>query len=200
MFLIVTLTLIFAINVYGKDEMQSFFKMVNPPTRNDYSGLTGIEFTTNEDINVLALGRPVTIIFKQDHTVTLWSTGDKKVIGEVVVGPNSKKFKVENGDYAYEFLKSPLKLPKGETYRLLSEEFQGGDNWATCYMVTPGKEIIDIAIINGIPWGPVGVYPPNFDATPNKVDIGCTFFYGDTTKAVTRSIEKLCITWAEIKN
>lgn len=125
---------------------------------------------------------------------------NKRVIREVVVGPNSKKFKVENGDYAYEMLQSPIKLPKGETYRLLSEEFQGGDNWATCYMVAPGKEITDVASINGIPWGPVGVYPPNFDATPNKVDIGCTFFYGDAPKAVTRSSNQLCITWAELKN
>lgn len=72
--LIVTLSLIFSYITYGKDDMQSFFKMINPPTRNDYSGLTGIEFTTNEDINIIALGRPVTVIFKQEHTITLWST------------------------------------------------------------------------------------------------------------------------------
>jgi len=185
---------------YGKEEMTSFFKQVNPPTRNDYSGVTGIEFTMNEDENAVALGRPITTIFKQKHVITLWKVADQKVIAETEVGPDSPKFKVENGDYVYEMLKSSVKLQKEEKYQLLSEEFQGGDNWATCYMVTPGKEITDIATINGIPWGPVGVYPPNFDATPNKVDIGCTFFYGDISKAVTNSDERLCITWAKLKH
>jgi len=183
---------------YAKAEMESFFKQVNPPTRNDYSGLTGIQFTTSEDVNVVALGRPVTAIFKQKHTVTIWSSKDKKVIAEAVVGPDSQKFKVENGDFAYEMLKTSIKLPKGETYCIEAEEFQGGDNWATCYMITPGKETTEVAKIDGIPWGPVGAYPPNFDATANKVDIGCTFFYGDVSKVV-KSLDKLCITWAKIK-
>jgi len=62
---------------YGKD-MESFFKAVRPPTRNDYSGVTGIQFTMNSDANVLALGRPVTAVFKQEHTLTLWDVETKK--------------------------------------------------------------------------------------------------------------------------
>ena len=192
------LIFIFTGVTYGKEGMESFFKLVNPPTRNDYSGVTGIQFTTNEDVNVVALGRPVTAIFKQKHTITLWSSADKKVIAEVIVGTDSQKYKVENGDFAYEMLKTSVKLPKGETYCIESEEFQGGDNWATCYMITPGKETTEVAKIDGIPWGPIGAYPANLDATANKVDIGCTFFYGDAAKAV-KSLDKLCITWANVK-
>ena len=61
-----------------------------------------------------------------------------------------------------------------------------------------GKEITDIANIDGIPYGPTGLYPTNYDATPNKVDIGCTFFYGEA-KAVN-SADKLCTTWAKLKD
>lgn len=193
----IVLAIFFVNNIYAID-MESFFKTVSNPTRNDYSGVTGIEFTMNETTYALAFGRPVTTKFEQEHTITLWSAETKKVLAEVVVGPNSPIYKVENGKYVYEMLKSPVKLEKGKTYRLMCEEFAGGDNWATCYMITPGKDTTEIATINGIPWGPTGIYPINFDPTPNKVDIGCTFFYGEP-----KSVEftgKLETTWGKLKS
>jgi len=194
----IVLTGVLAGSIYA-EEMDSFFKTVCDPTRNDYSGVTGIEFTANEDINVLAIGRPVTTTFTQDHTVTLWRTADQEKVAEVVVGPNSPVYEVENGNYAYAMLDAPVMLPAGETYRLMSEEFAGGDNWATCYMATPGTDITDVASINGIPYGPTGQYPTNFDPTPNKVDIGCTFFYGAGVGAAVDSAGKLCTAWAKLK-
>lgn len=191
------LTTLLVGNLYG-EEMESFFKTVEEPTRNNYSGVTGIEFTMNEDTHALAFGRPVTTTFEQEHTITLWQTEGQEAVAEVVVGPDSPKYEVENGTYVYEMLESSIELEEGKTYRLMSEEFSGGDNWATCYMVTTGEDITDVAAINGIPYGPVGAYPTNFDATPNKVDIGCTFFYGEP-QAVVNSADKLCTTWAKLK-
>ena len=181
-----------------EEDMDGFFQAVSEPTRNNYSGVTGIQFTMNEDTYVWALGRPITIIFKQEHTLTLWRVSDEEIVAEVVVGPESPVYGVSNGTYVYEMLDSQIQLVEGESYRLMSEEFSGGDNWATCYMVTPGKEITDIANIDGIPYGPTGLYPTNYDATPNKVDIGCTFFYGEA-KAVN-SAGKLRTTWAKLKD
>jgi len=134
----IVLTGVLAGSIYA-EEMDSFFKTVCDPTRNDYSGVTGIEFTANEDINVLAIGRPVTSTFTQDHTVTLWRTADQEKVAEVVVGPNSAVYEVENGNYAYAMLDAPVMLPAGETYRLMSEEFAGGDNWATCSWQLRGR-------------------------------------------------------------
>ena len=199
LFICVLLASILAVGVYGaEDDMENFFQTVSNPTRNNYSGLTGIEITMKEETYALALGRPVTIQFEQEHTITIWSAETKKVIAEAVVGPDSPVYKVENGEFAYAMLDDPLKLEKGEIYRIMCEEFAGGDNWATCYMVTPGKDITDVASVNGIPYGPTGQYPTNFDATPNKVDIGCTFFYGEP-KAVN-SAGKLCTTWSGLKH
>lgn len=194
----VLLASILAAGVYGAEEdMQNFFKTVSSPARNDYSGLTGIEVTMNEETYALALGRPVTTTFEQEHTITIWSAATEKVIAEAVVGTDSPVSEVDNGEYVYAMLEAPVKLEEGETYRIMCEEFAGGDNWATCYMVTPGKDITNVASINGIPWGPTGQYPINFDATPNKVDIGCTFFYGEP-KAVD-SAGKLHTIWARLK-
>jgi len=194
----VLLASILAAGVYGAEEdMQNFLKTVFNPTRNDYSGLTGIEVTMNEETYALALGRPVTTTFEQEHTITIWSAGTQEVIAEAVVGPDSPVSKVENGEYVYAMLEAPVKLEEGGIYRIMCEEFAGGDNWATCYMVAPGKDITDVASISGIPWGPTGQYPINFDATPNKVDIGCTFFYGEP-KAVD-SAGKLHTIWARLK-
>ncbi|MBD3182736.1 hypothetical protein GF312_10615 [Candidatus Poribacteria bacterium] len=185
--------------IYGAEEdMENFFQTVANPSRNNYSGLTGIEVTMNDETFALALGRPVTTTFEQEHTVTVWSTETQEVIAEAVVGPDSPTFEVENGIYVYEMLENPLKLEAGKTYRIMCEEFAGGDNWATVYMVTPGEDITDVASINGVPWGPTGQYPTNFDATPNKVDIGCTFFYGNPTQAVDY-FDKLHTTWAKLK-
>lgn len=195
----IALVSIFVGSIYAVD-MESFFKTIFEPTRNDYSGVTGIEFTANEDINVLALGRPITTTFTQEHTITLWSVSDQGIIAEVVVSPNSAyKYEVENGAYTYTMLDSPIGLAEGESYRLMCEEFAGGDNWATCFIVTPGEDTTNVATINGIPWGPTGVYPANFDPTPNKVDIGCTFFYGAGIETAVNSAGKLCSTWANLK-
>lgn len=197
-FLVLSIIVMIAISgiAYGKD-MESFFKAVRPPTRNDYSGVTGIQFTMNSDANVLALGRPVTTTFKQEHTLTLWDVETKKEITKATVGQKSAQFDVKDGKIAYEMLKSSVKLLKGKSYHLMCEEFAAGDNWATCYMAVPGTDMTDIADIDGIPYGPVGVFPTNYDATPNKVDIGCTFFYGDA-KAVSKS-DKLSTTWGELR-
>lgn len=197
---ILVISIIFMIVIsgisYGKD-MESFFKAVRPPTRNDYSGVTGIQFTMNDDANVLALGRPVTTIFKQEHTLTIWDVGTKKSMTQATVGSKSALFDVKDGKIAYEMLKSSVKLLKGKSYHLMCEEFAGGDNWATCYMAVPGTDMTDIANIDGIPYGPVGIFPTNYDGTPNKVDIGCTFFYGDV-KAVSK-LGKLSTTWGELR-
>lgn len=199
LFICALLTSIFAVGVYGaEDDMDNFFQTVSNPTRNNYSGLTGIEVTMNEEVHALALGRPVTTIFEQEHTVTIWSAETEEVIAEAVVGPGSSVSGVENGEYVYAMLEAPVKLEAGKIYRIMCEEFAGGDNWATVYMVTPGEDITGVASINGIPWGPTGQYPTNFDATPNKVDIGCTFFYGEP-KAVD-SAGKLHTTWARLKH
>jgi len=198
LFICVFLASILAVGVYGsEDDMENFFQTISNPSRNDYSGLTGIEITMNEETYALALGRPVTTTFEQEHTITIWSAETKKVIAEAVVGPDSPVYEVENGEFVYAMLEAPVKLEEGEIYRIMCEEFAGGDNWATCYMVAPGKDITDVAAINGIPYGPTGQYPTNFDATPNKVDIGCTFFYGEP-EAVD-SAGKLLTTWARLK-
>lgn len=197
--LIVSIVLAIIISgvTYGK-EMESFFNVVRPPTRSDYAGVTGIQFTMNDDTNALALGRPITTTFEQDHTLTLWDVETKEAITEAVVGTESEQFEVEDGAFAYEMLESSVKLIKGKSYQLMSEEFAGGDNWATCYMAVPGVDVTDIASIDGIPYGPVDAFPANFDPTINKVDIGATFFYGDAAKAVSNS-DKLSTTWGELK-
>ena len=196
--LVISIIVMFVVSTiaYGKD-MESFFKAVRPPTRNDYSGVTGIQFTMNSDANVLALGRPVTTTFKQEHTLTLWDVETKKEITKATVGSKSAQFDVKDGKIAYEMLKSSVKLLKDKSYHLMCEEFAAGDNWATVYMAVPGVDTTDIANIDGIPWGPVGAFVPNFDATKNKVDVGCTFFYGDA-KAVSQS-DKLSTTWGELR-
>jgi len=183
--------------IYGKD-MESFFNVVRPPTRNDYSGVTGIQFTMNDDTNVLALGRPITTTFKQEHTLTLWDVETEEIMTQAVVSPDSEQFEVKDGAFVYEMLKSSVKLIKGKSYQLMSEEFAGGDNWATCYMAVPGVDMTDIANIDGIPYGAVDVFPANFDATVNKVDIGATFFYGDASQAVSNS-DKLSTTWGQLR-
>jgi hypothetical protein len=183
--------------ISSAEDMENFFQTISNPTRNNYSGLTGIEITMNEETYALALGRPVTTTFEQEHTITIWSAKTKEVIAEAVVGPDSQVYKVDNGEFVYAMLEDPVKLEEGETYRIMCEEFNGGDNWATCYMVTPGEDITGVASINGIPYGPTGQYPTNFDATPNKVDIGCTFFYGEP-KAVNAA-GKLHTTWSRLK-
>jgi len=183
--------------IYGKD-MESFFNVVRPPTRNDYSGVTGIQFTMNDDTNVLALGRPITAVFKQEHTLTLWDVETKEIMTQAIVGQDSEQFEVQDGAFVYEMLKSSVKLVKGKSYQLMSEEFAGGDNWATCYMAVPGVDMTDIANIDGIPYGVVDDFPANFDATVNKVDIGATFFYGDASQAVSNSY-RLSTTWGRLR-
>ena len=199
MFVCVLLAGILTGSVYAQG-MDSFFLTVEEPTRNNYSGVTGIQFTVNETITVLALGRPITTTFDQDHTLTLWRAEDQEIIAQAVVGPNSTVYEVDSGSFAYEMLDNDVVLLEGKTYRLMSEEFNGGDNWTTCYMVTPGEDITDVATIDGIPWGAADVYPDGFDATPNKVDIGCTFFYGTGATAAVNAAGKLCITWASLKH
>ena len=49
---------IFVAGIHGADDgMESFFQTTANPTRNDYSGLTGIEVTMNEETHILALGK-----------------------------------------------------------------------------------------------------------------------------------------------
>jgi hypothetical protein len=94
--------------------------------RNDSNVWVGYRLQVTTQTTVTALGRAVQAgSMTGNHTVRLWRDSDQSIVASVVVTGSSP---TDLLGYKYEMLGTPVTLATGN-YRIVSEEFQGGDKW-----------------------------------------------------------------------
>lgn len=113
--------------------------------RTDFTGMAGYAFTLAQDTVVNTLGRAVSTVFTQSHTVGIWREPDETLMTSVVVSPAST---VVNG-YATERVKE-VTLAAG-TYRIAVSEVSGQDSWTNASAITTaaGITVTSLAFATG---------------------------------------------------
>ncbi|RED85415.1 discoidin domain-containing protein [Cohnella phaseoli] len=157
----------------------SYEKMSVSGTINHLSVNAGYEFVLHEDILIKALGRivPVGRQMREVHDLTLWEVKDGAVLAQVSVRTGSN---TDALGCKYENLDSPVKLYKGETYRLTSSESKGGDRWLDLLTIEQHREIATVTC--GV-IGEPGTFP--LTRTGNLSEgFGNVTFYMDTDRDI----------------
>jgi len=124
---------------------------MNPPaTRNDFDGFAGMVIQPISDVQVIALGRWCSPDNAQTHTVKLVDSmgTDIPAAAVLVATVNQTTF-----DFAYADLMGPITLSAGQTYYLVSEEFNGGDAFLdyTVAVVTPSADFEIPSAVYSVP-------------------------------------------------
>ena len=157
--------------------------------RNDYSGWIGTRITIGASPRtVTALGRVRVSTNTGSHTVKLVNsaTGLDVPGGSVLLNMSSGTA----GEYVYGLLPSPLTLDANTSYLVVSQEFNGGDQWHndTNTVVTSTS----VGTIPGAIYGTTGAW--NFNGVPNRsyipVDL-CTTAYV-APPSPSRIVGKVC--------
>jgi len=104
----------------------SFLQKAETGDRNNYGGSVGYEILVNADIQVTAVGRPVSGEMNQAHTIYIWEVSSETLLASAEVTPDSP---VDSLGFKTAQLGSPIILKAGESYRIVSAEFDGGDMW-----------------------------------------------------------------------
>lgn len=95
--------------------------------RNDFTGWVGMKLTTGTNpLTVSSLGRICVAGNSQTHTVKFVSAGNGSDVPGASVAVNMTG--CTPGQFVYSAI-TPVVLPAGTTYYLVSQETQGGDQW-----------------------------------------------------------------------
>ena len=142
--------------VYG--ELDNFLNQLYSGTRNNFTGQIGYEFTPSENIQVAALGRPVSGSMNDSHTIRIWDTTTSSVVASASVTSSSP---TDSLGYKYETI-STVTLVSGRAYRITSTETSGGDQWMDIAVISNHD---DCATIN------YGLWDNSSTGYPNQLEI-----------------------------
>ena len=160
----------------------SFLQKAETGERNDYNGSVGYEILCNTDIEVTAVGRPLNSEMNQSHTIYIWQVSSETLLASAEVTPDSP---LDSLGFKTAQLNSPLVLKAGESYRIVSAEFNEGDMWYDIGtsaddpipdLQPRGEAVITTPVFTGE--DAHGSYPSN-EYNPGGVRgyVGATFYY-----------------------
>lgn len=87
----------------------------------------GYEFTAAKTTWIVAVGRlKGSGGINQDHLVNIWAVSGQTLLGGAIVNGSSA---VDSKGFAYTALSTAIQLVQGQTYRIASDEYIGGDKW-----------------------------------------------------------------------
>lgn len=160
---------------------KSFLKEAATGERNDYTGAVGYEFQCLADITVIAVGRPLNGEMYDSHMIYIWSVGSTELLAAAEVTPKSP---LDELGFKVARLDTPVMLKSGESYRIVSSEYAGGDQWYDVGTTPDGSpELLPndecMIIIPAFSGEDTEVYPENqYDPGGiNKGYTGVTFYY-----------------------
>ena len=107
-------------------EPKSFLKKAETGDRNNYSGAVGYEISVLEDIQVSAVGRPVSGSMDQAHAVYIWEVSSETLLASAAVAPDSP---ADALGFKTAQLSTQIVLKAGESYRIVCAEYKDGDMW-----------------------------------------------------------------------
>jgi len=113
-------------NEPAEPEAKSFLKKAETGERNDYNGSVGYEILAVEDMQVSAVGRPVSGSMDQSHTIYIWEVGTETLMASATITPDSP---TDALGFKTAKLDGQILFKAGESYRLVSAEYKDGDMW-----------------------------------------------------------------------
>jgi len=110
----------------AEPEAKSFLKKAETGERNNYNGSVGYEILALADMQVTAVGRPVSGSMDQSHTIYIWEVGTETLMASATVSPDSP---TDALGFKTAKLDAQITFKAGESYRLVSAEYEDGDMW-----------------------------------------------------------------------
>jgi len=170
-------------------EPKSFLKKAETGDRNNYGGSVGYEISVLADMQVTAVGRPVSGEMNQAHTIYIWEVSSQNLLASAEVTPDSP---IDSLGFKTAQLSSPVILKAGEFYRIVSAEFVDGDMWYDVGTAAddpipdlqPNDEaMITTPVFTGEGADEQGSYPAN-EWNPGGIRgyVGVTFYYVPVTE------------------
>ncbi|MCL1835405.1 MAG: DUF5011 domain-containing protein [Oscillospiraceae bacterium] len=154
-------------------------------TRNDYNGAVGYEIECLADITITHLGRPLNGAMNSTHRVSIWNTRSNLLVAYADITPDSP---LDAAGFKVAALDAPVVLCKGELYRIVSAETNGGDSWYDVrdaqVMDLSGDFRFTTSVYSYE--GGQSVYP-SFTYDPDGVrgHVGATFYYTVNAEVIT---------------
>lgn len=142
-------------------------------SRNNITGCLGFEFSPDEDIIIIKLGRSVSTAITTNHTIKIWRVSDQTLITSGVVNQSST---VDVLGYAIVNI-TPVTLVASETYRIASDEDSGGDLWKDLTGMTDHSD--KVTITGAVYKTTKGAYPTETLAGANNAFVPPTFYIKD---------------------
>jgi hypothetical protein len=133
--------------------------------RNDYAGYVGMQFTVGSlPMSIYSLGRVCLAGNSQMHIVKLVSASTQTDVPGATAQVNMAS--CQSNQFVYADLATPVSLPAGSSYYLVTQEFGNGDKW---YEQAPITTTTDATVnhsvyLNGSIWIPLG--SPNTSYVP----------------------------------
>jgi hypothetical protein len=134
--------------------------------RNDYTGFVGMQLTVGSlPVNVYSLGRVCVAGNSQVHIVKLVSASTQTDVPGASAPVNMATCTASN-QFVYSDLATPVSLPAGSTYYVVSQEFSNGDKWYEQAPITTKTDatVNHSVYLNGSIWTPLG--SPNTSYVP----------------------------------
>ena len=151
-------------------------------TRNNYSGAVGYDIEALTDMTVTNLGRPLNGTMNATHRAYIWNIDTKTLVGFADITPDSP---LDAAGFKVAALDKPVNLQKGGKYRIVSDEFSGGDKWYDITDSSAFKLSSDCRFITSS-YGAAGSFGTFPDMTYNpvgiKAHVGVNLYYEYTTE------------------
>ena len=129
------------------------FGLNAPAQRNDFAGFAGMQFTVGANpLSVFSVGRACLSGNSQTHIVKLVSASSKTDLPGVTA--QVSMLNCTQGQLVYSNLASPITLPRGSTYYLVSQEFKNRDAFYEHAGIAakPDVSVRGSAYFNGLNW------------------------------------------------
>ena len=110
----------------AEPEAKSFLKKAETGERNNYNGSVGYEILAIEDMQVSAVGRPVSGSMEQSHTIYIWEVSTETLMASATITPDSP---TDALGFKTAKLDGQILFQAGEYYRIVSAEYEDGDMW-----------------------------------------------------------------------
>ena len=168
-----------ATGVYTITPFTNFFTASYNTGVSTSSGTFGYEFIPSQNIVVTALGRAVSGSMNQNHTIYLWQVSTQSLVASAIVTPASP---TDALGYKYTTFGTPVNLTNGTTYRITSDESEGGDPFMFVGSISNHTAL---ATVTQSVWGFASVYPTIANGDPDNGYVPPTFYIGSGGQCAT---------------